>query len=278
MQRRCAALRAESECRIAHWRAAINHRWAHACTCGISSISNHRQNMMHVLAPRPPAPSVAPERVPSSTDARRVNIDSRASLETSVGGKSVSSMGAIDNTRSNELPNSVRGAPPELRRAIRKRQNSESARRCRQRRKIAQQKDDSLSVAHVARLRRLETFIVDLAARLHRTHLAITALAAHTQLPNVPHLPRQMQQHHPQIHPYNEHSSAHSELTHQPTPSGCAQSSPPHHSLQKLEMSYEMPLSPLGGSPAPLRLGPAAHRYADEASAFATTVDELARD
>ena len=64
------------------------------------------------------------------------------------------------------LPTSVRGAPPELRRLIRKRQNSESAKRCRQRRKLEKAQEADTATSHAIQMRQLEAYVVHLAERV----------------------------------------------------------------------------------------------------------------
>lgn len=64
------------------------------------------------------------------------------------------------------LPTSVRGAPPELRRLIRKRQNSESAKRCRQRRKLEKLREADTATSHAAQMRQLEAYVIQLAKRV----------------------------------------------------------------------------------------------------------------
>ncbi len=75
-----------------------------------------------------------------------------------------------------ELPKSVRGAPAELRRLIRKRQNSESAKRCRLRRKLeaAKQAGTQLTTAH--RIQHLEKFVAQLSQKLTQTENAVSVL------------------------------------------------------------------------------------------------------
>lgn len=91
-----------------------------------------------------------------------------------------------------DVPTSVRGAPVELRRIIRKRQNSESAKRCRQRKKLesAQAIEEMLSQA--ARLHALEAAVTRLSAQLYATQRTIAQLGGqppfpHHTLPPAPH-------------------------------------------------------------------------------------------
>eukprot|EP00171_Calliarthron_tuberculosum_P016416 IDg16416t1 len=76
------------------------------------------------------------------------------------------------------LPTSVRGAAPELRRLIRKRQNSESAKRCRMRRKIELQRETSSKLSTAAQVAQLEALVTALATRLHDTQTAVATLLA----------------------------------------------------------------------------------------------------
>lgn len=84
------------------------------------------------------------------------------------------------------LPRSVRGAAPELRRQIRKRQNSESAKRCRQRKKLetARQSEEMLHQART--VARLEACVATLAARLHHAQNTLRALTGAPQPPPGP--------------------------------------------------------------------------------------------
>lgn len=74
------------------------------------------------------------------------------------------------------LPNSVRGAPPALRRLIRKRQNSESAKRCRQRKKLEDVRAADELASQGARLRRLESLVAWLCSTQEATQSALAAL------------------------------------------------------------------------------------------------------
>lgn len=85
------------------------------------------------------------------------------------------------NLHAAALPTSVRGAPPELRRLIRKRQNSESAKRCRLRRKLEAQKDVGSSLTSNQQLEQLQSLVSDLANRLFQTQDIVAALVAHAQ-------------------------------------------------------------------------------------------------
>lgn len=78
---------------------------------------------------------------------------------------------------SDELPTSVRGAPPELRRVIRKRQNSESAKRCRQRKKLESARASQELAMHATHLARLEHIVQDLARRVDATASVVAQLA-----------------------------------------------------------------------------------------------------
>jgi len=84
-----------------------------------------------------------------------------------------------DNTAgssSANLPTSVRGAAPALRRLIRKRQNSESAKRCRQRKKIEDARAAGELATQGARIRRLEAVVTTLCGRLEGTQTALAQL------------------------------------------------------------------------------------------------------
>ncbi len=79
---------------------------------------------------------------------------------------------------SDDLPTSVRGAPPELRRMIRKRQNSESAKRCRQRKKLESARASQELAMHANHLARLEHIVQDLARRVDATATVVAQLAS----------------------------------------------------------------------------------------------------
>lgn len=79
---------------------------------------------------------------------------------------------------SDDLPTSVRGAPPELRRMIRKRQNSESAKRCRQRKKLESARATQELAMHANHLARLEHIVQDLARRVDATATVVAQLAS----------------------------------------------------------------------------------------------------
>lgn len=89
------------------------------------------------------------------------------------------------------LPTSVRGAPPELRRVIRKRQNSESAKRCRQRKKLETVRAQQELVEHSKNLARLEGIVQMLARRIDATASVVAQLAngQRAQLTAPPQLP-----------------------------------------------------------------------------------------
>ena len=88
-----------------------------------------------------------------------------------------------------DLPTSVRGAPPELRRVIRKRQNSESAKRCRQRKKLETVRAQQELVEHANNLARLENVVQLLARRIDATASVVAQLAS-AQRPPLPAPPR----------------------------------------------------------------------------------------
>lgn len=92
---------------------------------------------------------------------------------------------------SDELPTSVRGAPPELRRVIRKRQNSESAKRCRQRKKLESARASQELTMHANHLARLELIVQDLARRVDATATVVAQLAGHFS-PNMKHETREL--------------------------------------------------------------------------------------
>lgn len=79
----------------------------------------------------------------------------------------------------NSLPTSVRGAPPELRRLIRKRQNSESAKRCRQRRKLEKKREVDTATVHTVQMRALESVVQHLSGRLNHVQAMVSQLIAH---------------------------------------------------------------------------------------------------
>lgn len=80
------------------------------------------------------------------------------------------------------LPTSVRGAPSELRRQIRKRQNSESAKRCRQRKKLESLRVADEVVAHAKHLARLEALVAHLARSVDATAAVVSDLASQVTL------------------------------------------------------------------------------------------------
>lgn len=89
-----------------------------------------------------------------------------------------------------DLPTSVRGAPAELRQLIRKKQNSESARRCRLRRKLEAAKEAGEQLTTAQKMARLEQYVANLHQRLVQTQQTIAALIAQSgQLPFQQHLP-----------------------------------------------------------------------------------------
>lgn len=86
-----------------------------------------------------------------------------------------------------DLPTSVRGAPPELRRLIRKRQNSESAKRCRQRRKLEKQREANNATCHATQMRQLTAYVAQLADRLaYMQSIVATLLPQNQQSPPPP--------------------------------------------------------------------------------------------
>lgn len=104
------------------------------------------------------------------------------------------SNGNHTNARNNEsipLPRTVRGAPPGLRRAIRKRQNSESAKRCRERKKLQTEQAQALSDIQAKALQRLEVIISILSKRVDSTVSIVANLA---QRINGPHQQQQQNQ------------------------------------------------------------------------------------
>jgi len=76
------------------------------------------------------------------------------------------------------LPRTVRGAPPELRGAIRKRQNSESAKRCRERKKIQNEEAQILSDMQSKSLERLEMVVSMLSKRIDSTMNIVSSLTS----------------------------------------------------------------------------------------------------
>jgi len=82
------------------------------------------------------------------------------------------------NMELSNLPRTVRGAPPELRRAIRKRQNSESAKRCRERKKIQSEQAKILSDMQAKSLERLEVVVSMLSKRIDSTVNIVSNLAS----------------------------------------------------------------------------------------------------
>lgn len=141
-----------------------------------------------------------------------------------------------------QLPTSVRGCDSaELRRLIRKRQNSLSAKRCRQRRKLEKKREVDTASTHAAQMRALEAVVAQLSSRLSHMQAVVSTLLANSPPPppsssTVPDLPP------------------------------ASPVSPPSPSPS----SHHQPVLP--GSPVtPVRVpGP------DEYSFFADTVDELA--
>lgn len=134
------------------------------------SISNPLQAPHHAQPHQaPPSSSSGGDRVPFL-------VGSPPSSSTT------SSRGDQPGASSNSLvlPTSVRGAPPSLRRLIRKRQNSESAKRCRQRKKIEDARAASELATQGARIRRLESVVSTLCARLEGTQTALASLCART--------------------------------------------------------------------------------------------------
>lgn len=78
------------------------------------------------------------------------------------------------------LPRSVRGAPPELRRLIRKKQNAESARRCRLKLRLERQREAARNAPRpvAERLQQLAMQVTTLQARLSATEASYSALLA----------------------------------------------------------------------------------------------------
>lgn len=78
------------------------------------------------------------------------------------------------------LPRSVRGAPAELRRAIRRKQNSESARRCRARRRLERLANPQLApqapIPASVRISNLEKLVADLTAQLADAQAALISI------------------------------------------------------------------------------------------------------
>lgn len=81
------------------------------------------------------------------------------------------------------LPTSVRGAPPQLRRQIRKRQNSESAKRCRQRKKIESVRATEELLVHAQHLARLEALVAHLARSVDATAAVVADIASRVAPP-----------------------------------------------------------------------------------------------
>lgn len=96
-----------------------------------------------------------------------------------------------------DVPSSVRGAPVELRRIIRKRQNSESAKRCRQRKKLETARAQEEMHSQAARLHSLEAAVTRLSAQLEATQRAIAQLGGQPPFPQHP--PQQAPQHQPAV-------------------------------------------------------------------------------
>lgn len=128
---------------------------------------------------------------------RAKKIMSRADML--AGSPSASSASAADDGV--QLPTSVRGAPAELRRLIRKRQNSEvssprntttprriadksqSAKRCRQRKKIEDARAADELASQAARLRRLEALVAQLMQRVDATQGALATIVTRNRCP-----------------------------------------------------------------------------------------------
>lgn len=85
---------------------------------------------------------------------------------------------AVDSTG---LPRSVRGAPLELRRLIRKKQNADSARRCRLKLRLERQREAERSQPAQLpdRIQQLTKIVTDLQARLVAAELSCAALLEH---------------------------------------------------------------------------------------------------
>lgn len=81
------------------------------------------------------------------------------------------------------LPASVRGASPELRRLIRKRQNSESAKRCRLRRKLEAQREANSQLSTAQQMANLEALVLSLSQQLQETQNAVASLLANPSTP-----------------------------------------------------------------------------------------------
>lgn len=75
-----------------------------------------------------------------------------------------------DDGEEDNLPNSLRNAPPELRLAIRRRQNNESARRSRAKKKEEERLIENKVQKCEDRLRKLETEVEELTSELTKPH------------------------------------------------------------------------------------------------------------
>lgn len=86
------------------------------------------------------------------------------------------------------LPRSVRGAPPELRRLIRKKQNADSARRCRRKLKMERERVTARNAAPPLseRVEYLEQMVMQLESRLRITEARYNALLARVAPPPAP--------------------------------------------------------------------------------------------
>ncbi len=93
---------------------------------------------------------------------------------------------STDPAPAKDLPKSVRGAPAELRRLIRKRQNSESAKRCRLRRKLEAAKETGTQLTTAQRLENLEKIVAQLNEKLSQTDNTIAKLLSQNCNPPPP--------------------------------------------------------------------------------------------
>lgn len=136
-----------------------------------------------------------------------------------------------------DVPSSVRGAPIELRRIIRKRQNSESAKRCRLRKKMETARASEEMYSQSARLHALEAAVTRLSAQLEATHRAIAHLGGQPSFTqHAPqHPPQHLPQHPPEQAPQQDaaKNGCWSPVTHatQPMPQGIDVHTEQLHSL-----------------------------------------------
>lgn len=152
-----------------------------------------------------------------------------------------------------ELPRSVRGAAdPELRRLIRKRQNSESAKRCRLRRKLQAQRDVDSQFTTAQHMAHLERTVAELARRLQDTQAAVATLLARAptahhglNLTLPPSFPHPAYQEQPCTPPASSHYNEGSPITTSPRsvlfiPQSPSPSppTPPTHSKDAIEFAH----------------------------------------